>query len=70
MSSSFIILRLSVSKRSSSKWIDLSIENPLAITYDMINTMEVKTNASFILIVEKVVFFLKLSIGWNIQTTL
>lgn len=65
-----IILRLSVSKRSSSKWIDLSIENPLAITYDMINTLEVKTDASFIVIVEKVLLLSSLSIGWNIQTTL
>ena len=35
-------------------WYDMTMEKPHSITYDMINSLEVKSDAQFILVVEKV----------------
>ena len=46
--------RLFYYPKEEGSWYDMTMEKPHSITYDMINSLEVKSDAQFILVVEKV----------------
>lgn len=45
---------LLLSSTDSGNWIDLSVEKPLSITYDMVTRTAVRSDSKFILVIEKV----------------
>ena len=50
----FLKSRLYYYPKEEGVWYDMTMEKPHSITYDMINSLEVKSDAQFILVVEKV----------------
>lgn len=50
----FLKSRLFYCPKEEGVWYDMTMEKPHSITYDMINSLEVKSDAQFILVVEKV----------------
>ncbi|CBK23594.2 uncharacterized protein [Blastocystis hominis] len=52
-SKGYVTGRLFYYPKEEGVWYDMTMEKPHSITYDMINSLEVKSDAQFILVVEK-----------------
>ena len=52
----YVTGRLLYSQKNSGNWSDMAFEKPQSISYEMVNTLDVKSDAQLILIVEKMAF--------------